>query len=136
MNTQTNETLLFNFPTTAIKVVSAFYHELSLKPAGIARHDYIANVYDKYFDTSYYQMGGTGNKIESFQDFKDFLIATFTKLPNLSVDAEELVAAGDKVTVKVKLHEKNAGVEINYLTLYHVENGKIMNRYAYSDGGF
>lgn len=130
MNTQ------FNFPKTAISVVANFYYQLDLKPEGIERHKHISSVYDAHFDTSYLEVGGIGNKTQNFQEFKTFLINTFTKLPELNVKAEELVSSGDKVTVKVKLFDEKAGVEINYLTLYHVQNGKIMNRYAYSDGGF
>lgn len=126
----------FNFPQTGASIISKFYFELSLKPSNILRHEYVATVFDTYFDSSFYQMGGIGNEIISYQEFKDFLITTFTKIPNLNVVAEDLVATENKVTVKVKLFDKEAGVEINYLTLYHVENGKIMSRYAYSDGGF
>jgi hypothetical protein len=130
MNTQ------FKFPKTAISVVTSFYHQLDLKPKGIERHKHISTVYDAHFNTSYTELGGIGNKAQNFQEFRTFLINTFTKLPNLNVIAEEFVASGNNVTVKVKLYDEIAGVEINYLTLYYVENGKILNRYAYSDGGF
>ncbi|MFK5981871.1 MAG: ester cyclase [Flavobacteriaceae bacterium] len=126
----------FNFPKTAISTVANFYSQLGLKPQNIKRFEHIAQVYDAHFDPSFYQQGGEGNKLINFQEFKSFLTDTFTKLPDLNVKAETLVSSGDKVTVKVKLYDENAGVEINYLTLYHVENGKIMSRYAYSDGGF
>jgi len=130
MNTQ------LNFPETAISTVANFYSQLDLKPLNVIRSEHIASVYDAHFDISFYQLGGMGNKLINFQEFKTFLTDTFTKLPELNVKVETLVSSGDKVTVKVKLYDKNAGVEINYLTLYHVENGKIISRYAYSDGGF
>ncbi len=130
MNTQ------FKFPKTAISVVTSFYHQLDLKPEDIERHKHISSVYDAHFNTSYSELGGMGNKTQNFQEFRTFLINTFTKLPNLNVKAEEFVSSGNNVTVKVKLYDEKAEVEINYLTLYYVEDGKILNRYAYSDGGF
>ena len=126
----------FHFPATSASVVAGFYHELSEKPPGIPRSKHAATVFEKYFSNTYVEQGGKGNKVQTFEDFKAFVVGTFSQLPNLNVALEELVAVGNKVTVKIKLSDKAAGVEINYLALYHVENGKIQNRYAYSDGGF
>jgi len=102
MNTQ------LNFPETAISTVANFYSQLDLKPLNVIRSEHIASVYDAHFDTSFYQLGGVGNKLINFREFKTFLTDTFTKLPELNVKAETLVSSGDKVTVKVKLYDKNA----------------------------
>ncbi len=124
------------FPKTPAAVVSGFYNDLSQKKDGIARETIASAAFDKYFDKSYTELGGKGNKAQNFDQFKAFVTGTFKQLPNLTVEVEELISSGDMVTVKIKLSDDKANVVINYLALYYVSNGKIKSRYAYSDGAF
>lgn len=124
------------FPKTPTSVVAGFYHELSLKPKDIERSANADKVFEKYFDKDYVEYGGKGNKRQNYNEFKAFITGTMKQLPNVDVTIEELVADGNMVVVKIKLKDEKAGVEINYLAMYFVQNGKLKNRYAYSDGGF
>ncbi len=126
----------FNFPKTPSSIVSGFYNDLAKKPAKVNRGKHAAKVFDKYFSRDYLEKGGKGNKLQNFDEFKAFVSGTFTQLPNLNVNLEEIIESGEYVTVKINLNDKEAGIDINYLALYHVEEGKITSRYAYSDGAF
>ena len=125
-----------SFPKTPLSVVIGFYHELSLKPKDAERSAYSGLIFEKYFDREYVEYGGKGNKRQNFNEFKKFITDTFKQLPDLDVILEEILSDGDRVVVKIKLREEKAGVEINYLAFYFIKDGKIKNRYAYSDGGF
>lgn len=125
-----------SIPKTPLSLIVGFYHELAAKPKDMERSLHAGKVFDKYFDKDYVEYGGTGNKRQDFNEFKAFITGTFKKLPNLDVSMEEIIADGDRVLTKIKLSDEKAGVEINYLALYYIKDGKIKNRYAYSDGGF
>ena len=133
VNAQNSGTL---FPKTAAAVVGGFYHELALKPDNVSHTKHAAEVFDKYFSDSYQEIGGKGNKHQDFNQFRSFITTKFKQLPDLNVKVEELIESGNMVAVKIRLFDKKAGAEINYVALYYVKDGKIQARYAYSDGGF
>ncbi len=126
----------FAFPKTPSAVVAGFYTELAQKPAKVERGKHAAKVFEKYFSPDYVEKGGNGNKVQNFSQFKAFVSGTFTQLPNLNVTLEEVIESGEYVTVKINLKDEQARMNINYLALYHVKDGKITSRYAYSDGAF
>jgi predicted ester cyclase len=116
------------------EVVLRFYHELNQERTDLSLAEHAIRVVERHFAPGFVGHGGADNHDYDRDGFKNITRSLFGRFPDLRNSVEDVITEGDKTLVRIRLHD---GVnEVNYLALYHVEGGHIVERWSFGDRNF
>ena len=116
------------------EVVLSLYRNLNEGPQGVSLAEHGVRVVEAHFAESFVGHGGPENHDYDLEGFKRILRSQFGKFPAVRNTVEEVMSEGAKTLVRIRLSDGQT--EVNYLALYLVRDGMIVERWAYGDGNF
>jgi predicted ester cyclase len=117
------------------ELVLRFYQELNQKPTAPSRAEHAVRVVERLFVPGYVGHGGPDNHDLDLDGWKNIIRSLYGRYPDLRSSVEDVITEGDKTLVRIRLRN-GVNVVANYMALYRVEGGQIVERWAFGDRNF
>jgi hypothetical protein len=109
-----------------------FYYEMNQKRGDLSLAEHQVRVMEQYFAPGFVGHGDPYNQDYGRDELKDFIRSQVSRYPNIWISVEDVITEGDKTLVRLRLSEGGSLVT-NYLALYVIEGGQIIERWTYGD---
>jgi SnoaL-like domain len=120
------------------EVVLRFYQEMNQAAAQsteLSRAEHATRVVERHFAPGFVGHGGPGNHDYDRDGFKNIIRELYGRpMPDRN-SVEDVITEGDKTLARIRIHEAG-GNEVNYLVLYRVEGGRIVERWSFGDRNY
>jgi predicted ester cyclase len=117
------------------ELVLRFYQELNQKPTDLSRAEHAVRVVERLFVRGYVGHGGPDNHDLDLDGWKNVIRSLYGRFPDLRSSVEDVITEGDKTLVRIRLLD-GVNEVTNYMALYRVEGGQIVERWAFGDRNF